>query len=200
MKSANDSGAISSRRYTASSRYCSIQWPWMTGERECLTGQPTTHAALAPSPIVSVVADGRAAIDRDRGALNVARLLRAEEQRQRGDILRLAEPAQPILDGGLLLQLVDRLAGRLRALLEELIEALGLGRARMNDVDVDAVLLALLRQRLGEIAHRGVDRSTDRKIGAGRARRAAADVDDNAVRRLQHRPERAAHPHAAEQF
>src|SRR5712672_4340196 len=146
----------------------------MTGERECLTGQPTTHAALAPSPIVSVVADGRPAIDGDRGALDVARLLRTEEQRQRGNILRLAEPAQPVLDGGLLLQLIDRLAGRLRALFEKLIEPLGLGRAGMNDVDVDAVLLALLRQRLGEIAHRGVDRSADGEVGAGRARRAAA--------------------------
>src|SRR5438045_665795 len=200
MKSANASGAISSRRYTASSRYCLIQWPWMTGERECLTGQPTTHAARAPSPIVSVVADSRPAIDGDRGALDVARLLRAEEQRQRRNILRLAEPAQPVLDGRLLLQLVDRLAGRLRAHFEELIEALGLGRAGMNDVDVDAVLLALLRQRLGKIAHRSVDRSADREIGAWRARRAAADVDDKAVRRLQHRPERAAHPHATEQL
>src|SRR5882724_6937340 len=123
MKSANASGAISSRRYTASSRYCSIQWPWMTGERECLTGQPTTHAARAPSPIGSVVADRRAAIDGDRGALNVTRLLRTEEQRQRGNILRLAEPAQAVLGGRLLLQLVDRLAGRLRALIEELIVA-----------------------------------------------------------------------------
>src|SRR5436190_21628386 len=99
----------------------------MTGERECLTGQPTTHAALAPSLLGSVIADGRAAIDGDRGTLDVARLLRTEEQRQRGNVLGLTEPAQPILDGGLLLQLVDRLAGCLRALLEQLIETLGLG-------------------------------------------------------------------------
>ena len=143
---------------------------------------------------------GRAAIDSDRGALDVPRLFRAKEQGQRGNILRLAEPADAVLGGGLGLQLIDRLAGRLGAHFDQLVEALGLGRAGMNDVDVDAVLLALLRQRLGEIAHRGVDRSADREIGAGRARRAAADVDDKAVRRLQHRPERAAHPHAAEQF
>src|SRR3954469_25817599 len=106
----------------------------MTGERESPPAKPPTHAALAPSLIVSVVADGRAAIDGDRGALDVARLLRAEEHGQRRNILRLAEPAWPVLDGGLLLQLVDRLAGRLRALFEELIEPLGLGRAGMNDV------------------------------------------------------------------
>ena len=81
-------------------------------------------------------------------------------------------------------QLLDRLAGRLAsACSSNSMETLGLGRAGMDDVDVDAVLLALLRQRLGEIAHRGVDRGADGEIGAGRARRAAADVDDEAVAR-----------------
>jgi hypothetical protein len=70
----------------------------------------------------------------------------------------------------------------------------------MDHVDVDAVLLALLRQRLGEVAHRGVDRSADREVGAGRARSPTADVDDETVGGLEQRPERPAHPHAAEQL
>ena len=94
----------------------------------------------------------------------------------------------------------DRFSRCLRALLDQLIEALGLGRAGMDDIDVDAVTFAELRQRLGEIAHRRIDRSADREIGAGRARRAAADIDDKTLRRLEQRPEQPAHAHAAEQF
>src|SRR4051812_44123784 len=37
------------------------------------------------------------AVDRDRGALDMARALAAQEQRQRGDVLRLADAAQPVL-------------------------------------------------------------------------------------------------------
>ena len=62
----------------------------------------------------------RTAIDRDRRALDVARTLGTQEQRQRGDVLRLAEAARVVLDEGLGPQLLDRLAERRRALLAQL--------------------------------------------------------------------------------
>ena len=153
--------------------------------------------AASPS---SIIAHGCAAIDRDGGALDVTGLFGAQEQSERCDVFGLAQPAQAVFGGGLLLELFDGFSRRLRALLDQLIEALGLGRAGMDDIDVDAVTFAELRQRLGEIAHRRIDRRADREIGAGRARRAAADIDDKTLRRLEHRPEQPAHAHTAEQF
>src|SRR4029077_1017524 len=70
----------------------------------------------------------------------------------------------------------------------------------MDDIDVDAVALAELRQRLGEISHRRIDRRTDREIGPRRARCAAADIDDETLGGLEHRPKQPAHAHAAEEL
>ena len=53
--------------------------------------------------------------------------------------------------------------------------------ARMDHVDVDAVLLAEARQPLGEIRAGGIHRAADEKQRVGRARRAADDVDHAAL-------------------
>src|SRR5262245_7482631 len=116
--------------------------------------------------IGSVVTDGRSAIDRDRRALNVPRLLRTQKCRQRRDVLGLAETAQAVLDGRLLAQFVGRLARSLGALRDQFLEALGFGRAGVDHVDVDAIALAELRKALGEVAHGGVDRRADGEISA----------------------------------
>ena len=95
-----------------------------------------------------MVARRRAAIDRDGGALDVARALGAQEQRQRRNVLGLAEPAHVALGQRLGAQLVDRSAQRRRALPAQLVLPLGVGIAGMNDVDVDIIAIAELREAL----------------------------------------------------
>ena len=63
-----------------------------------------------------IITHRRTAIDCDRGALNVTRLLRTEKQCKRGNVSRLPEPAQAVFGRGLLLELFDRFAARLRSL------------------------------------------------------------------------------------
>src|SRR5262245_421075 len=66
----------------------------------------------------------------------------------------------------------------------------------MNDVDVDVIAIAELRQALGKIGHRRVDRAADQKFGIGSACGAPDDVDDASLRGLQQRPEQPGEPHA----
>ena len=54
--------------------------------------------------------------------------------------------------------------------------------AGMDDVDIDVVAVAERGEALGEIRHRRVDRAADQEIRPRRARGAADDVDDVAVR------------------
>ena len=70
----------------------------------------------------------------------------------------------------------------------------------MNDVHVDIVPIAELREPLREIGHRGIDRAADQKLRVRGARGAANDIDDGALRRLQQWPEQPGEPHAAEEF
>src|SRR5919197_2814905 len=110
-----------------------------------------------------------AAIDRDRGSLDVPGAFRAQEQRQRGDILRLAEAARVALAERLGPQLLDGSARRRRALAVHLLLPLGLGIAGMNHVDVDVIAVAELRQTLGEVGHCRIHRPADEELGIGRA-------------------------------
>ncbi len=98
-----------------------------------------------------MVAGRRAAIDRDGSALDVPRAVGAQEQRERGNILGLAEAAHVALGERLGAQLVDRPARCRRALPAQLVLPLGVGIAGMNDVDVDVIAIAELRQALGKI-------------------------------------------------
>src|SRR5262249_9864967 len=145
-----------------------------------------------------VIPDRRAAIDRDRGALDVARALRAQEQRERGDVLDLSDPACAALGerGGA--QFLDRLTARGGALRQQLLLALGRGIAGVDHVDVDAVAHAELRQPLGEVRERRIDRAADQEFGLGRARGAADDGDDVALRGLEQQPEQPREPHRGE--
>ena len=68
------------------------------------------------------------------------------------------------------------------------------GVAGMDHVDVDAVAHAELGQSLRRIRQRRIDRAADGELGLRRARGAADDVDDVALRRLQHRPEQPREP------
>src|SRR4051795_4259763 len=101
----------------------------MSGERECPTGQPITQAALGAgigcSSATSVIAHGAAAIDRGRGALDMARLLRAQEERERRDILDPPDPAYTALGQCRRPQFLDRLAGRGCALRQQFLLTLG---------------------------------------------------------------------------
>jgi hypothetical protein len=141
-----------------------------------------------------------AAIDRDRGSLDVPRALGAQEQRERGDVLRLAEAAHVALAERLGTQFVDRPPQRRRALAAQLFLPLGVGIAGMNDVDVDVIAIAELRQALGEIGHRRIDGPADQELGIGRAGRAPDDVDHASLRSLQQRPEQPGESHATEEF
>jgi hypothetical protein len=66
-----------------------------------------------------------AAIDRDRGSLDVPRAFGAQEERERGDVLRLAEAADAALAERLGAQLLDRATQCRRALPAQLILPLG---------------------------------------------------------------------------
>src|SRR6476619_7898959 len=113
---------------------------------------------------------GRTAIDRDRRALDVARTLGTQEQRQRGDVLGLAEAARVVLDESLGPQLLDRLAERRRALLAQLLLPLGIGIAGVNDVHVDVVAIAELGQAFGKVGHGGIARAANKELGIRGAR------------------------------
>src|SRR5215472_10372395 len=140
------------------------------------------------------------AIDRDGGALDVPSALGAQKQRERRDVLGLAEAARVALGERLRAQLVDRPTQRRRALPAQLLLPLGVGIAGMNDVDVDVIAIAELRQALGKVGDRRVDRAADQKFGIGGACGAPDDVDDASLRSLQHRPEQPGEPHAAEEL
>src|SRR5262245_28016785 len=58
-----------------------------------------------------VIANGRAAIDRDGRALNMPRALGAQEQGERGDVFDLADAPDAALRQRRRPQLLDRLAG-----------------------------------------------------------------------------------------
>src|SRR5438874_1445932 len=109
----------------------SAPWPPMLGSSSgennrssSLTGRPLTKATAPPvksqsrgrSPTLHMVAPGserHAAVDQMRLAGNVARLVRGQKEGERGDLLRLAEPAHGLaLDEGAL-DLLQRFAGRL---------------------------------------------------------------------------------------
>ena len=92
------------------------------------------------------------------------------------------------------------LALRLRELLEQLLDPIGLGHAGMDDVDIHAFAVAEPRQAFGEIRHRGIDRTTDQEIGIRRTRRAAHDIDHMTLGRAQQRPEQPGQAHRAEEF
>src|SRR5581483_1458656 len=84
----------------------------------------------------------RPAVDRNRSALDVLRPRAAEKHRKFRDVFRLAHA---VLDR-LLAHFGRRLAGGCGALGEKLRRAVGLGRARMDHVDVHALALAQLRE------------------------------------------------------
>src|SRR5262245_4729731 len=89
-------------------------------------------------------------VDRDRRALDVTCALRAQEQRERGNVLRGAEAARVALGERLGAQLVDRSSQCRRALFAELLLPFGVGVAGVNDVHVDVVAVAELGKTLGE--------------------------------------------------
>src|ERR1700681_1616004 len=106
-------------------------------------GPATTMPAIVPASIAklrlfivasfcrawawSIKSRRRAAIHRDRGALNIARRRGAQEQRKCRNVVGMAEPLQPVLRIGLAAQFLDRSAARGGALLEELLGAFGVG-------------------------------------------------------------------------
>ena len=112
---------------------------------------PELHfAALGPrfrgdDRMTLIIPRRRAAIDRDRRALDMPAFGAGQEHRQLGDVLRLADAAQAALAQRLLAHLLGRLVLRLGELLEQLHDAVGFGLAGMDDVDVDVVAVAHAR-------------------------------------------------------
>src|SRR5215471_4548141 len=129
-----------------------------------------------------------AAIDRDRSTLNMAGPLRAKEKCQCRDIIRMTEPLQSVPCEHFAAQIFDRTAARGGAPRQNVMRTLGVGRTRMDDVDVHAVVLAEMSQALGKISHCSVDRTSDQKIQTRRTRRGAYDVYHVPPRILEHRP------------
>src|SRR5262245_35786063 len=119
---------------------------------------------MGPGTDISVIPHRPATIDRGRGALNVACLLRTEEQRQRSHVLDLADPACAALGQCRSPQLLYRLARRSRALRQQLLLALGCRIAGMDHVDIHAIAHAELGQSLGEVRDRRVDRAADQTL------------------------------------
>ena len=151
-----------------------------------------------PAPLV----DPRclAAVDGYGRALNVPCPLRAEEERQLGNVLGLAETLQAGVPDLLGTNLLYRVPGRRSTLREQLLDAIGLGQPRQDGVDVDAAPLAEAGQGLREVGHRRVDGTADHEPGIGRASGTAIDVDDMPACRLEHRPEQPAEADTAEEF
>src|SRR5207248_6190899 len=77
---------------------------------------------------------------------------------------------------------------------------LGLDQARMDAVDLHAVLLAEVRQTFGEGRNCGIDRAADGESLFGLASAGSADRDQGAAALLEQRPGGARQPHMREEF
>lgn len=73
--------------------------------------------------------------------MDMARLLAAKEHRQRGNILGLADTAQPAFGQSLRAYLLHRFVLCLGELLEQLLHTVGLSLTRMDDIDIDVIAI-----------------------------------------------------------
>src|SRR6185312_12784315 len=142
----------------------------------------------------------RAAIDGDRGAVDVRAALGAEEGHQLRDVFGLCDAA----NARFLNRALDRVFARnirgLCARFRKLEEPFGFGGAGMNDIHIHAVALAEIGEPFGKIRERPVDRAADQEILVRRACGAAHDIDDIPFRRFQHRPEQPREADGREEF
>src|SRR2546423_12914910 len=129
-----------------------------------------------------------AAVELDGGTVQPTAAQRDDEGDERGDIRDGADAgdadilAVPFAHRGF------ALAGALHVGLDAARKTLGIDIARMDAVDLHAVALAEVGERLGEGGDGGIHRTADGKTRRRHAPARAADGDERAAALLEHRP------------
>src|ERR1700734_2712937 len=128
----------------------------------------------------------KSAVDDEGLAGGEGALVGGKVDGDRGDLLRLAQPAHRLaVDEGLPHGL-DRLAARLTQGLDPAVERRALDRAGADGVAAHALADGVGRHRLGEADHRGLRGAVDVAVGdAAHRGRAGSDVDDRPSALLQ---------------
>src|ERR1700689_4588269 len=107
------------------------------------------------------------AIEIDGGAMHPGGARGDEESDEVGDVVHLPEAGDAEAAAHLSPRFLLRPAGALHLSLDAPPQPVGLDHARVNAVDLDAVLLAAIGEALGEGGDRGVDRSADGELRGG---------------------------------
>src|ERR1700734_1354830 len=123
----------------------------------------------------------KSAIDDEGLAGGEGALVRGEIDGDRGDLLRLAEPAHRLAVDERLAHGLDRLAARLAQGLDPAVERRAFDRAGADGVATHALADGVRRHGFGEADHRGLRGAVDVTVGDATHRGGAGgDVDDRA--------------------
>src|ERR1700729_3214425 len=129
----------------------------------------------------------KSAIDNEGLAGGEGALVRGEIDGDRGDLLRLAEPAHGLAVDERLPHGLDRLAARLAQGLDPAVERRTLDRAGADGVAAHALADVVGRHRLGEADHCGLRGAVDVTVGDAAHRGGArGDIDNRPPALLQH--------------
>src|SRR5690349_18579783 len=156
----------------------------MTDEENSISRHPylVTRTSSPLSRHVALDAPRSPAVDVDVAAGDHAGARRGEKDGEIGDVLRLDDAAHRHVGDEVLLRLLQGDAALLRVDVDELGPAAGVGRARRDGVDGDAVLAELVRHRLGDGLRAEVDRAAHYLHALRLAPARARNVDDASLR------------------
>ncbi len=123
--------------------------------------------------------------------MDMARLVAAQEGDKGRRVLGLAKAPDALGLHPLGTNLVDAAVLVTRPRFQKLLQPLGLGLAGIDPVHIHVILKTLTGQRLAEIRQRRIDRAANHEFGVRRARRAADNHHDSAMRGDKRWPEQA---------
>src|ERR1700676_1849756 len=129
-----------------------------------------------------------AAVEIDGGAVHPGGARRYEEGDHVGDVLDLAEAGDAKALAHFLAGLLLRPAGALHLGLDAPPQPVGFDHARMDAVDLHAVVLAAVGHAFGEGGNRRIDGRADGELFGRLAAAGAADGNDRAAPLLEQRP------------
>src|SRR5271166_552881 len=168
------------------SRPSTPSWPenktWMPGTSPGMTRASSQHRDLA-------------AVEVDGGAGEPGGARGEDEGHEVGHVLDRAEPRDAGLAAQPLADFRFRLSGAFDLGADAPPLPLGLDQARMDAVDLHAVLFAEVGEALGEGRDRGIDGAADGKTFFRLAPAGAADGNQRAAAFLEQRPSGAREPH-----
>src|SRR5580700_3773672 len=141
-----------------------------------------------------------AAVEIDGRAVHPGGARGYQESDHIGDVLDFAEAGDAKAAAHFLAGFLLRPAGAVHLGLDAPPQPVGLDHARMDAVDLHAVVLAAIGHAFGEGGNRGIDGRADGEFFGRLAPAGAADRDDRAAPLLEQRPSGAGEPHMGEEF